>query len=94
MIKWLSATLFSAASHTTVASLCNFIIAMVKYPEAARKAREEIDRVVGRGRLPGMADREKLVYVECLIREVLRWRNVTPLGTSELRFFCKPFRLT
>lgn len=53
---------------------------MTLYPEAQRKAQEELDRVVGPDRLPTFADRELLPYVEALVTEVFRWNPVVPLG--------------
>ncbi|CAL1699895.1 unnamed protein product [Somion occarium] len=77
---WLAGTLFGAGSTTTAAAQHVFILAMVLYPAAMRKAQAEIDAVVGRSRLPNFSDRNKLPYVQAIIREVFRWRNIGPLG--------------
>ena len=53
---------------------------MAKYPEVQRKAQEEIDRVVGRDRMPTFADRDHLPYIVACVREALRWRTAAPLG--------------
>jgi cytochrome P450 len=53
---------------------------MTVYPEVQRKAQEEIDRVVGTGRLPTFEDRENLPYVDAIIKEALRWHPVAPIG--------------
>jgi cytochrome P450 len=53
---------------------------MTLYPEVQRKAREEIDRVVGQDRLPNYKDRSSLPYIEAVLKEVLRWNPVAPLG--------------
>lgn len=50
-----------------------FILAVLLHPEAAKKAQEEIDRVVGPGRLPTFEDRESLPYVQALVYETRRW---------------------
>lgn len=50
------------------------------FPEAQRKAQEEIDQVVGQDRLPNVSDRPNLPYVEALVKEVLRWHPVAPMG--------------
>jgi cytochrome P450 len=55
---------------------------MVLHPEAQKKAREELDSVLKPGRLPDFKDREKLPYIEALIKEVYRWNPVAPLGLS------------
>lgn len=56
------------------------MLAMTLYPEAMRRAQDEIDTVVGRERMPNFKDRSKLPYVEAIIKEVHRWRPPTPLG--------------
>ncbi|KAG5651195.1 hypothetical protein H0H81_009548, partial [Sphagnurus paluster] len=37
------------------------------------KAQEELDRVIGYGRLPELTDRDSLPYLECLLQETLRF---------------------
>lgn len=64
----------------TVSSLACFFLAMTIGPKFQRKAQEEIDRVVGPSRLPTIADRDLLPYVEAIIKEVLRWHPVAPMG--------------
>ncbi|KAJ3745686.1 cytochrome P450 [Lentinula detonsa] len=54
--------------------------AMILYPEAQRLAQEEIDRVVGPHRLPTFNDYEHLPYIRATIKEILRWRGVSPIG--------------
>jgi len=53
---------------------------MVLHPECQVKAQEEIDAVIGSGRLPEFADRDSLPYVECIVQETLRWHQAVPLG--------------
>jgi cytochrome P450 len=53
---------------------------MVLYPDVQRKAQEEIDRVIGNDRLPTVADRELLPYIDALAKEVMRWHIVGPIG--------------
>ena len=55
---------------------------MVLYPEVMRKAQAELDNIVGRGRVPAFGDQKDLPYVDALVKEVLRWRPVAPLGAS------------
>jgi len=54
---------------------------MTKYPEIQRRAQAEIDAVVGDHRLPDFEDESRLPYTSALVKEVGRWRNVTPLAT-------------
>jgi cytochrome P450 len=53
---------------------------MTVSPEVQKRAQEEIDRVVGTDRLPTVADRENLPYVDAVVKEVLRWHPVAPMG--------------
>ena len=66
----------------TVTALYAWFLAMTLYPEAARKAQAEIDAVVGSERLPSFEDRPHLPYVNALVKELIRWHSVTPLGDS------------
>lgn len=57
------------------------MLAMVLYPDIMKKAQAEIDELVGPHRLPTFADRSRLPYINAIVKEVLRWRPVGPLGT-------------
>lgn len=79
LLKSTAGTLYGAVENTQCV-LTAFILAMVRYPHTFKKAREEMDRVVGTERLPDFGDRELLPYLELVIREVYRWHVPTPLG--------------
>ena len=53
---------------------------MTMFPHVFRKAQAEIDAVIGRDRLPTLADRPRLPYINAVQRETLRWNPVGPLG--------------
>lgn len=55
---------------------------MVLHPDAQGKAQIEIDNVVGMDRLPDFGDETSLPYVSALVKEVMRWHPVTPIGKS------------
>ena len=40
------------------------------YPEVQKKAQDELDRVVGRNRLPTVEDEKNLPYCHAIIKEV------------------------
>lgn len=61
-----------------------FFLAMTLFPDVQRKAQEEIDRVVGSGRLPGFQDRENLPYIDAIVKEVLRWHPVAPMSLAHV----------
>ncbi|KAL0577986.1 hypothetical protein V5O48_004024, partial [Marasmius crinis-equi] len=71
---------WSAGVLTTVATIEVAILAMLHDPSVMRKAQAEIDRVVGRGRIPDFSDIDALPYLQALIKETLRWRPIAPIG--------------
>ena len=64
----------------TYSTLLVFLLAMVLHPEVQAKAQADIDRVIGKDRLPDFDDRPALPYLDAILRETLRWHPVTPLG--------------
>ncbi|KAJ7857081.1 cytochrome P450 [Mycena olivaceomarginata] len=66
--------------NTTVSALGTFVLGMLANPEAQRKAQAEIDSVVGTGQLPDFTDEAALPYVSAIVKEALRWKNVTPIA--------------
>lgn len=83
LVKWLfmlSGQLDAYALAQTAATMQTFYLAMVLYPEAQHEAQAEIDRVIGGDRFPTLADQPNLPYIDALVKEVLRWHPVVPLG--------------
>ncbi|OAA36482.1 Cytochrome P450 [Metarhizium rileyi] len=78
--KWSAAMLYNGGLDTTVAILSGFVMAMAMFPQAQRRAQEEIDRVVGVDRLPGFEDWQKLPYIRAVVQEAFRWNPTAPLG--------------
>ena len=60
---------------------------MALHPEVQRKAQAELDEVVGKERLPDFDDLDSLPYVQAVLKELLRWQPVTPLGIEQ-RYSC------
>ncbi|KAG8761790.1 hypothetical protein FRC11_013093 [Ceratobasidium sp. 423] len=79
-VKWAVGSLYGGAMDTTTSSIMVFITAMARNPDVQAKAQEEVDAIIGDQRLPEMEDQDDLPYVSRLIKEVLRWRPVAPLG--------------
>ncbi|KAJ7483475.1 cytochrome P450 [Mycena latifolia] len=79
-IKSTAGSMYLAGADSTVSALGTFILAMLCNPEAQLKAQAEIDSVVQKGHLPDFGDEASLPYVSAVVKEVLRWRPVTPIG--------------
>ncbi|KAK7045037.1 cytochrome P450 [Favolaschia claudopus] len=85
LLLWSSGSLFAGGADTTVAALSSFFLAMALYPEVQATAQAELDKVISaHGQVPQLSDRPSLPYIECVLREVLRWNPVTPLGVAHL----------
>jgi cytochrome P450 len=79
-IKWSAASMYTGGADTSVSTMAAFFLAMSMFPAVQRKAQEEIDRVVGSGRLPNPSDRENLPYVNAVVEEAQRWHPIAPMG--------------
>ncbi|XP_060566927.1 steroid 17-alpha-hydroxylase/17,20 lyase-like [Ruditapes philippinarum] len=74
------ADIFFAGVDTSRFTLRFALLHMVAFPDIQQKVQEEIDNVVGRDRLPGVADRPNLAYTEAVLHESMRLSSVAPLG--------------
>jgi hypothetical protein len=80
-IKRTAAAMYVGGADTTVTVLTTLIMAMMLFPEAQRRAQQEIDDLVGsEGRLPTMADKMNLPYTAAMVKECFRWSPVAPMG--------------
>ncbi|PPQ69882.1 hypothetical protein CVT25_005587 [Psilocybe cyanescens] len=80
LIKNCAALVYAASAESTVSTLSTFVLAMLTYPDIQARAQKELDSVVGRDRLPEFSDRDSLPYLSAILKEVLRWNPVAPLG--------------
>ncbi|CAE6466716.1 unnamed protein product [Rhizoctonia solani] len=85
-VKQVAITLIGGSIETTVNTLMMFFLAMVLYPEVQKKAQNELDSVIGHGRLPTFEDRDELPYIERMIQEILRWRPAAALAIPHTCF--------
>ncbi|KAF9449667.1 cytochrome P450 [Macrolepiota fuliginosa MF-IS2] len=79
-IKQAASQIYGAASETIVAATMTFILAMLTCPDVQRRAQQELDSVVGSNRLPEFSDMPNLPYLSAIIKEVLRWNPIAPMG--------------
>ncbi|XP_072050365.1 cytochrome P450 2U1-like [Amphiura filiformis] len=74
------ADIFGAGTDTTSATLSWGILFMMAYPEIQRRVQKELDSVVGRNRLPRLADKTELPFTCATLLEVQRIGSIVPLG--------------
>ncbi|KAH8879379.1 cytochrome P450 [Thozetella sp. PMI_491] len=79
-IQGASGSVFIAGSNTTLATTTVALLNLMQNPDVFQKTRSEIDRVVGLERLPSLADRPNLRYIDYLVEETTRWRPLSPIG--------------
>ncbi|KAH6647035.1 cytochrome P450 [Truncatella angustata] len=79
LASYIAGDIVEAGSSTTSDELSGFLMAMVTHPAVQRRAQEELDSVVGGGRLPALADMASLPYVRGCVKETLRWMPTTAL---------------
>ncbi|EXJ74999.1 uncharacterized protein A1O5_01695 [Cladophialophora psammophila CBS 110553] len=71
--SYIAGIAMEGAADTTSNTLAGLIKAMMLFPNVQQKCQEELDAVVGGGRLPTINDFESLPYIRQTTKEALRW---------------------
>ncbi|KAI0120163.1 cytochrome P450 [Nemania sp. FL0031] len=79
LAAYLSGSLLQAGSETTSNILIAFVQAMILFPDVAKTAHNELDRVCGE-RIPDLNDVPDLPYIRACAKETLRWMPGFMLG--------------
>ncbi|KAJ8021825.1 Cytochrome P450 1B1 [Holothuria leucospilota] len=53
---------------------------LVQHPDVQAKVAAEVDKVVGRDRLPCLNDRDNLPYTTATLFEVMRYSSIVPIS--------------
>ena len=59
---------------------------LMLHPDVQSRVRDEIFRVVGRDRAPGLSDRSSMPFTEATILEIQRLGNIAPFGLPHSTF--------
>ncbi|XP_009281986.1 PREDICTED: cytochrome P450 1B1-like [Aptenodytes forsteri] len=71
--------IFGAGQDTTSTALSWVLLLLLKHPQLQQDLQAELDRVVGRSRLPTAEDRPHLPLLEAFIYETLRYSSFVPI---------------
>ncbi|PPQ88179.1 hypothetical protein CVT25_005144 [Psilocybe cyanescens] len=79
-LLWAASCVFGGGLDTNMSSALTFYMAMLLNPKVQAQAQAEIDSVIGKDRLPSIADKPELPYIRSILAETYRWSPAAPLG--------------
>ncbi|XP_038061586.1 cytochrome P450 2U1-like [Patiria miniata] len=84
--------LYSAGTENTATTMRWALLFMIGKLDVQAQVQAELDRVVGRERLPTLSDEPLLPYTRATLLEIQRLGSVTPLGVAHFSASDVPYR--
>lgn len=81
--KMIAVTMNAGGMLASESATLTFLLAMAQHRDIQERAQAEVDSVCG-NKLPTMADRPNLPYVDAVLSEVLRWVSIAPVIAREV----------
>jgi len=72
--------LVEGGAETTSSTMLTLVLCLALNPRVQVEARKELDAVCGTERMPEWSDFQRLPYINCIIKEGMRWRPAAPIG--------------
>ncbi|KAI0673275.1 cytochrome P450 [Trametes maxima] len=82
--KMIAVTMNAGGMLATESATLTFLLTMAKFPDVQKRAQAAVDGLLRGKRLPTMADRPSLPYVDAVLSEVLRWVSIAPVIAREV----------
>ena len=68
----------------TVSAILSFLLIIAQHPAIHQRAQDEVDAIVRmQGRPPKCCDRQRMPYLDAVLKEVHRCNTVVPLGEAQ-----------
>lgn len=83
-IKALLLDLFTAGTDTSSSTVEWAVAELLRHPKVLAKAQQELDSIVGPGRLVTESDLPQLTYLQAIIKETFRLHPSTPLSLPRM----------
>ncbi|KAM0421388.1 hypothetical protein ACHAPT_010742 [Fusarium lateritium] len=79
-LAFILATSLQGGMDTTPRQILWLFAGLLQNPAFLEQSHAVLDKVVGHDRLPNFQDRPKLVLIDAVVHELLRWRPIVPGG--------------
>ncbi|KAI1617873.1 putative cytochrome P450 oxidoreductase [Exophiala viscosa] len=84
VVNYLFGEMVEGGADTTANHLLTLILALAAHPHVQERAYRELEAVCGADRAPVWSDFDKCPYINCIVKEGMRWRPTARSGLPHL----------